>query len=218
MGRIPIGPIVFGELHDGGLIMKNSTALVSIGLRAKTGRAIAVVLGGSPESPVVLFKTEIKLVDPKYPATAQPYHGVMELPGPEWSGAVSKAARAIELVATRSLAKMIEELRANGNKVAKVGVVGAPERDLARIGNPHIRAHAAEGILFRRVLELGAKANGLKSQTFSDRDFDKVATAQLSGNHSKIKQRLDNLRQSVSPPWRADEKAAAMAAWIVLYG
>src|SRR3954452_10284343 len=121
--------------------------LISIGLRAKTGRAIVVALGGSPESPAVILKTEIKLVDPKYPATAQPYHGVMELPWPEWSGAISKAAKAIEGVATEAFAKMIEELRGNGHKVAKVGVVGAPERDLARIGNPHIRAHAAEGIL-----------------------------------------------------------------------
>ena len=197
--------------------MKNSNALV-IGLRAKTGRAIVVALGGSAESPVVILKSEIKLVDPKYPATAQPYHHVMELPWPEWSGAVSKTSRAIELIATKAFAKMIEELRAHGHSVAKVGVVGAPERDLLRIGNPHIRAHAAEGILFRRVLESGASANGLTSQTFSDRDFDKVAAAQLGGSHSKIKQRLDNLRQSVSPPWRADEKAAAMAAWIVLHG
>ena len=100
----------------------------------------------------------------------------------------------------------------------RVGVVGAPDRELLRIGNPHIRAHAAEGILFRRVLELGARTNGLQSQTFSDRDFESIMAAQLSGNHSKIKQRLDNLRQSVSPPWRADEKAAAMAAWILLHG
>ena len=29
--------------------------------------------------------------------------------------------------------------------------------------------------------------------------------------------RLDELRQSVSSPWRADEKQAAMAAWVVLH-
>ena len=59
--------------------MKESN-LVSIGLRAKTARAIVVVLGGSTDSPAVLAKTEIKLADPKVPATAQPYHEVMDLP------------------------------------------------------------------------------------------------------------------------------------------
>jgi hypothetical protein len=191
--------------------------LVSIGLRAKTGRAIAVVLGGPPDSPVVLLKTEINLVDPKVPATAQPYHVVMELPSGEWQRAVSKSAKAIERVATKALAKLIAELQADGHQTLGVGVVGAPDRALARIGNPHIRAHAAEGVLFRAVLELGAESNGLKCQTFSDRDFDKAAAARLAGKYSKIKQNLDNLRKSVSPPWRTDEKQAAMSAWIVLH-
>ena len=190
---------------------------VAIGLRAKTGRAIAVVLGGTPELPVVLLKTEIKLVDPKVRAT-QPYHVVMELPWPEWPGAVSKTAKAIERVAARALAKLIDELQTAGHKPAGIGVVGAPDRDLARIGNPHIRAHAAEGVLFRHVLELGAKTNGVKCQGFSDRDFDKAAAAKLNQNYSKVRTRLYNLRESVSPPWRTDEKQAAMAAWIVLHG
>ena len=95
--------------------------------------------------------------------------------------------------------------------------MGATDKDLARIGNPHIRAHAAEGVLFRGVLELGAESNGLKWQTFSDRDFDKDAAARLSADYPKIRQSLDDLRQSVSPPWRMDEKQAAMSAWIVLH-
>lgn len=198
--------------------MNLGSNLVAIGLRAKTARAIAVVLGGPPEAPVVLHKTEIKLIDPKVPATAQPYHFIMDLPGTQWPKAVGKSAQAIERVATKALAKMIEELQANGNKVTGVGVVGAPDRDLARIGNPHIRAHAGEGILFRRVLEVGAEANGLKWQGFSDRDFDKATAMVVGGDYSKIKRNLDDLRQSVSAPWRADEKQAAMAAWVVLHG
>src|SRR5205085_3218745 len=83
--------------------------LVSIGLRAKTGRAIAVVLGGSIYTPVVLLKTEIKLVDPKVPDTAQPYHAVMDLPWEESQRAARKYAVAIERTAKKALAKLIEE-------------------------------------------------------------------------------------------------------------
>jgi hypothetical protein len=77
---------------------------VAIGLRAKTGRAIAVVLGGSPDAPIVIAKTEIKLVDPKIPETAQPYHVVMELPWEESQRKVKKFARAIERVAKKAVA------------------------------------------------------------------------------------------------------------------
>lgn len=200
------------------LVFFMASNLVSIGLRAKTGRAIVVVLGGPTESPAVLLKTELKLFDPKIPATQQPYHTVMELPWPRWQRAVDKTAKAIERVAAKALATLIDELRAQGHKSVGVGVVGAPDRDLARIGNPHIRAHAAEGVLFRHVLELAAEANGVKCRAFSDRDFDKAVAAELSQNYLKIRKSLDHLRKSVSPPWRTDEKQAAMAAWIMLHG
>ena len=197
------------------VLRHTQTNLVSIGLRAKTGRAIVVALGGSPESPIVLLKTEIKLVDPRDPATGQPYHEVMELPFAQWELAVSKRAKAIARVATKALAKLIEEVNANEHKLVGVGVVGAPDRDLARIGNPHIRAHAAEGVLFRRVLEIGAESNGIKWQAFSY--FDRAAT-RLGTDYSTVRQSLNDLRRSVPAPWRTDEKHAALAAWIVLHG
>jgi hypothetical protein len=57
----------------------------------------------------------------------------------------------------------------------------------------------------------------LKYRAFSGRDFDKGAAASAGANYAKIRQSLDNLRRTVSPPWRMDEKQAAMAAWIVLH-
>jgi len=190
--------------------------LISIGLRAKTGRAIAVVLGGSINTPVVLLKTEIKLVDPKVPGTAQPYHVVMDLPWEESQRAVRKYAAAIERTAHQALAKLTEAQRLKGMKIAGAGIVGAPDRDLARIGSPHIRAHAAEGILFRRVLDLAAQSNGLQWQVFSDRNFDDAMAERLGAQYARVKRTISELGRSISPPWRADEKQAAMAAWFVL--
>jgi hypothetical protein len=191
--------------------------LVSIGLRAKTARAIAVVLGGTIDAPLVLTKLEIRLADPKIPATAQPYHEVMDLPWEESQKAVRKSARAIEAIAKKTLARLIKELRAKGMKVSGVGIVGAKDRDLARIGNYHIRAHAAEGVLFRRVLDLAADANGLKRRTFSDRELDQIAATELGAQSDVVKRKLNDLRHAVAPPWRADEKQAATAAWLVLH-
>jgi len=191
--------------------------LVSIGLRAKTARAIAVVLGGSVDIPIVLVKTEIKLADPKIPATAQPYHQVMDLPWQESEREVRKYARAIEAIARKALAQMIKEQRAKGMQVSGVGIVGAKDRDLARIGNPHIRAHAAEGILFRHVLDLAAEANGLKWRAFVDRQFDEITSAELGSQSAMVKRKMNDMGRGLAPPWRADEKQAATAAWLVLH-
>ena len=195
----------------------SQSRLVAIGLRAKTGRAIAVVLGGPPESPIVLLKTEISLIDPNLPATAQPYHAVMDLSWEESERRVRKSARAIERIAARAIATLVKTQLAEDHSVVGVGIVGAPDRDLARIGNPHIRAHAAEGVLFRLVLERAAALNGLKSQTFSDRKFEEVTTQSLGARKGSIEASWNRLRRSVPPPWRTEEKQAATTAWIVLH-
>src|SRR5215813_2353693 len=192
--------------------MKNSN--VTIGFRAKTGRAIGVVLGGTVKSPSVFKKFEIKLTDPKMPATAQPYHEVMELSWHEAQKAVKKSARAIEAVARKALAQLLKELNAEDLKVSGVGVVGSKDRDLARIGNYHIRAHAGEGILFRRVLELSATAHRIHCRAFSDRELDQTAASKLKTSPQVLKQRLKALGDPLGPPWRTDEKQAAAAAWL----
>ncbi len=190
--------------------------IVVIGLRAKTARAIAVIIGGPPDHPVIFAKTEIKLHDPKVRATRQPHHAVMHLPVEEWPRAVEKSARAIENVAIKAIAKLIKEQTAAGRRVRAIATVGAKDRDLARIGNSHIRAHAAEGILFRRVLGAAALANKLPFQTFAERDFEQSLTAKVGSKRFAIKKSLDCAARKLPPPWRADEKLAAAAAWLVL--
>lgn len=192
--------------------------LVSIGLRAKTGRAIAVVLGGSADKPVVVTKLELPLSDPKVPATFQPYHEVMDLPWDQSEKAVRTYTRVNETIARKGLADLIIRLKTDGFKVAAVGIVGAKDRDLARIGNYHIRAHAAEGVLFRRVLDLAAEANELKRRAFADNEFDKIAASELGQRAESVKRKLREIGRVVPAPWRADEKQAATAAWLVLHG
>src|SRR5947199_9239518 len=120
--------------------------IASIGFRAKTGRAIAIALSGGDPSPAYLARWEVVLHDPKLPATSQPHHEVMELPWSDAQSAVRPFERRIESVANEALARLQAELRSKGFRVSGVGVVGSPDRALERIGHPHIRAHAAEGI------------------------------------------------------------------------
>src|SRR5260370_3856240 len=108
--------------------------MVSMGVGAKTARAIVVVLGGTTEAPLVLTKLEIPLADPKIPATAQPYHEVMDLPWEESQKAVRKSAAAIETIARKALTRLLKELHSQGMKVSSSGVVGAQNRRLYRSG------------------------------------------------------------------------------------
>ena len=190
--------------------------VATIGFRAKTARAIAVALGAGAGSPAYIARWEIGLHDPKLPATSQPHHEVMELPWTRAQAAVQPLERRIEAVAIRTLSGLLGDLQSKGFGVSGVGVVGSPDRKLESIGNPHIRAHAAEGILFRRVLEVAAAEHQLQCRSFSDRDFDAVILPQLRRSTEDINNALAAIGRAAGRPWRADERAAAVAAWLMM--
>lgn len=191
-------------------------SLVTIGLRAKTARAIAVVLGGRLDAPQVLKRVELKLADPAFPETSQPYHEVLDLPWEKAQAAVRKIASRIEKLASKEIARLVREAQAEGAIVCGVGIVGAGDRNLEKIGSTHIRAHAAEGVLFRQVLEVGAAANALPNRRFDERTLDDAAVSELKLPIAKIKAHVAEMGRAAGSPWRADEKAAATAAWLAL--
>ena len=195
---------------------RGNDAPVSIGLRAKTGRAIAIVLGGTVDAPQILRRTEIRLHDPASPATGQPYHEVLDIPWDKAQVAVRKIASKIEKIATKEIARLVRESQTGGATVCGVGIVGAGERNLEKIGSTHIRAHAAEGVLFRAVLEVGAAGNDLPNRRFDEKSLDKTAESELKVSSARIKATLAEMGRSAGSPWRADEKAAALAAWLAL--
>jgi len=169
----------------------------AIGLRAKTGRAIAVVIAAEGGAPVFVWRDELRLVPAE--ATIGPYHEVMELPWAEALVAVRPLEQEIESIAVGALRDVVAAMRAQKIAIRAVGVVGSAPRDIARIGNPHIRAHAAEGILFRRVLELAAKRLKLRCSGFVEADVDPDIARPLA--------------RAAGRPWRTDERLAAAAAW-----
>jgi hypothetical protein len=170
----------------------------AIGFRAKTGRAIAVVISAEAGAPRFVWRGEVTLADPN--AEVGPYHEVMELPWDEATIAVRPLVAAIESLAEAAVRNLIADLK--DVTIRAIGVVGSAPRNIDRIGNPHIRAHAAEGILFRRVLELAAERIALPHLAFTDKELDTDIVRPLG--------------RIAGPPWRADERLAAAAAWAAL--
>src|SRR5437879_5385481 len=171
----------------------------TIGFRAKTGRAIAIALKRNDGTPEYLARWEVALYDPKLPATG-PHHQVMELPWSDAQRAVRPLERRIEAIAIKMLAGLLNDVSSQGFKVSGVGVVGSPDRQLDRIGNPHIRAHAAEGILFRRVLEVAAEKHKLEWRSFSDRRFEEVIASELRRNPQEVKEALTATGHAAAKP------------------
>ncbi len=191
----------------------------SLGFRVKSGWAAAVLLAGPSDSPHVVDHGIVELADPAMPASRQPYHGGRgreERDGRK----IARRVAGIRRFARRSVADLIKRYRTAGHRLRGVAVVAGSDIEPERIGNPHIRAHAAEGKLFRTVLEDGARRAALPCLTVLERDLFAQAVEALGRPAPDLKRVVTSLgRGRVGRGgWRAEQKAATLAAWLVLRG
>jgi hypothetical protein len=135
------------------------------------------------------------------------------------TGEASKVERRlrgiVQRVTRRSLTALLREYRLT-RRIRGVALVVGSTIDPATIGNDHIRAHALEGQLFRTALEGAARADRLPCTTLVERALYDTAAARLKRPTTAIKGVVAELGRAVDGPWRADEKAATVAAWLML--
>src|SRR5205823_3518432 len=68
----------------------------------------------------------------------------------------------------------------------------------------------------RTEIALASAVNDLPSSVHSERGFEAAAAARLTLSIEEMRTVLADIGRMLGTPWRADEKAAAMAAWIGL--
>ena len=186
----------------------------ALGFRVHTGWATAVLVTGTPAEPSIVARQRLELFDPVIPASKAPYHLGLERPGPEGEAAVRRACDAARGATLRALQGLLNELGAV--ELVGVGLVVGSVGDPARLGNPHVRAHAEEGRLYREALAAGANTLGLSAEAWAEKKVYVAASEALGEAEEALKRRLGELGQSAGKPWRAEEKLAALAGWLVL--
>jgi len=175
-----------------------------------------VLVEGPARSPRVLDRRAIELSDARVPTSRQPYHAVRDAPPDEAVKLERRLRRLVERVTQRSLAALLKEYRRQGHPVRRVALVVGSLIDPAKIGNDHIRAHALEGQLFRSALERAARAARLPCTTLVERALYDTAATRLERSPGALRRTVTDLGAALAGPWRADEKAATLAAWLAL--
>ncbi|PYO63459.1 MAG: hypothetical protein DMD70_03840 [Gemmatimonadetes bacterium] len=188
----------------------------ALGCRVKSGWATAVLVEGPVRSPRVVDRRAIELSDAHVPTSRQPYHAVRDA-RPGQAARLERYLRGVvERVSKRSLGALLKEYRRQGRRVRRVALVVGSLIDPARIGNDHIRAHALEGQLFRTALERAARAARLPCTTLVERVLYETAAPRLKRSPGALRHAVKDLGGALGGPWRADEKAATLAAWLAL--
>ena len=196
------------------LVAKRTTP-AAVGLRVKSGWATAVVLGGPPGAPFFLGRHFVELSDPKIPSSRQPYHA--DFATLQTNAAIVRRLVGVVRQATqRSLSALVRESRMRGHTLRGLGLVVGSVIDPELISNEHIRAHAYEGRLFRMALERAASRRHLPCRIVLERSLFATAARELHVTDQEVRKVIATLGREAGRPWRTEEKAAAVAAWLVL--
>ena len=188
----------------------------AIGFRVKSGWAMALLLAGPASSPTVIDRRRIELADPSVPDSVQPFHAGLNLPKGLAAKTVGRLIKCVEEFAARSVKDLVDLYRRHGYPIIAAGLVVGSTIDPETIKNDHIRAHAEEGRLFRKVIEDGLKASRLRTSVNPEKELFARGAKMLRIPESRIRTKLTELGKTVPGSWRAEEKSASLAAWMAL--
>jgi hypothetical protein len=197
-------------------MIKAQTA--ALGFRVKSGWAAVVLLARSAHSPQLCDVGRVELSDPRLSETRQPYHaatGRLETD----SIKLNRRERIVRRIAEQSLATLLGGYRQKGYRIKRAALVVGSQIDPTTIANPHIRAHALEGRLFRSVVEETLQDEKIRTDVLLERDAYACVAARLKQSSDDVRRGIQNLDRSMAAtgrPWRAEQKLAALAALFAL--
>lgn len=188
---------------------------VGVGLTVKSGWA-AVVLVRRSDGLELLHSMRVELSDPDVPESRQPFHDGFSnarTPGPE----LTRLLTSVHTYGSRALADALNRCAAGtGEAIGRAAVVVGSLIEPESLGNTHMRIHAKEGQLFRELVVDTLRRRRIRTHVWRDRDLYGAAFGVLGRSESATRAYLTQLGKGRVGPWRAEQKAAALAAWLTL--
>ena len=178
-----------------------------------------VVLGKSAAGLQVLARSRVELIDGHDAKSKQPYHAVEMVCVEEAMERLDGYMAVAKSMAYQSIHAKREDLKVMGYRLKSVGILESAARkpgSLASILASHAAIHAADGNHFRNALAAAAEQDGLAVHRIQSRALEGEAAAGLRQPIQKLRDAVAALSHQVGSPWGADQKQAALLAWLIL--
>ncbi len=192
-------------------------ANAALGLRAHSGWAALVALAGPPGSPAVADRRRGGLAGPGIPK--QPYHAAENLRLEKAEELIRHCVRGSRRLARQAFRQTIADVRREGHVVVACGQLlasGRPLPALAAVLASHALIHTADGEHFRDAIAHAAAHQKLRVTSVREKEIWARASAELEIPIAELERRIHAMGKAIGPPWAADQKLAALAAWIAL--
>ena len=205
-----------GSSHLQNAVTKTQTA--ALGFRVKSGWAAVVLLTDTAHSPQLSDVSRIELCDPRLPETRQPYHAAMGKLETN-STKLDQRERVVRSISQQALTILLKGYQQKGFRIRRAALVVGSQIDPAKIANPHIRAHALEGQLFRSAMEQTLQDHKVRTDVLLERDAYSIVAARLRQSSHDVERAIQDFGRSAPAkrgPWRAEQKLAVLAALFAL--
>jgi len=194
-------------------------AVAAMGFAPHSGWAAVVALGRSPAGPRVLARSRVALIEAGFPESKQPYHAVESLHIEEAAQRLELYQAQAERMAHSALQQLRVDLAGQGYRVEAAGILEASGRkgsSLVSILSSHALIHCADGEHFRNALAAAARRMGLAVHRVPARDLEVQAETGLRRPLGELASAVMQMGKQAGPPWAADQKKAALLAWLLL--
>jgi hypothetical protein len=191
-----------------------------MGVAPHSGWAAVVVLGADLPTPTVLARSRIELIDEQCPQSKQPYHAVESLDVAQAARRLDRYRAQAERMAASALERIRRDLELRKYRLKSVGVLESAARKAGSLQSTlasHALIHAADGEHFRNAVAAAAERLGLTVRRVPAREVEAQAQAGLRLPLSRLQDAVVNLGRPLGSPWGADQKKAALLAWLLLF-
>jgi hypothetical protein len=191
----------------------------AIGVRMHSGWGALVAVTNTAGTVEVIERRRVAVTAPGAPGAIQPYHFAKDLEPSKAEKFLASSFAASKQLAVAAVQDVIDALRGRQCRVVGSAILlasGRPLPPLAKILVAHPLIHTAEGEFFREVFSKACEDLGLSITGFRERDLEECAHTTFGKAATRISRQISTLGRSLGPPWTQDQKAAALAASIVL--
>lgn len=199
--------------------MKRPNGSCVLGFAPHSGWSAVVVIGGTRALPLLLARERLELADQSLPGAKQPYHAIEGLPPAQAAARLAAFQASAARLAAAGVRTLVQTARAAGVEPAAAGILDSSARDLGPLETilaSHALIHTADGNHFREALAAACAAEKLPCTRIRQRDLPGAAARALQRAPAVLAATVARLGREAGPPWTADQKGAALAAWLLL--
>ncbi|HEY6967847.1 MAG TPA: hypothetical protein VJA94_01480 [Candidatus Angelobacter sp.] len=191
----------------------------AIGVRVHSGWAAAVAVAGRTGAEQIVERRRIEIADVRMPGAVQPYHFAQRMEIKPAEQHIAKCEAESARLALAGLRDLLHDLEQREYSVVSSCILlssGRPLPSLEKILASHAMIHTAEGEFFRQAFRDAFTRLNIPVTGIRERDLEQEANSKFGRAGPKLRERISSMGKLLGPPWTADQKSAALGAFIVL--